>query len=91
MPFVLYQIPIKFLYGSEFQDIFDVGHFISSLRDEVRILKQLPPRVKRRVELGMVPSLPPISWSNISYYYDQVPSLPPIIFVFPILFDFVQA
>ncbi|XP_031285634.1 rhamnogalacturonan I rhamnosyltransferase 1-like [Pistacia vera] len=57
---------------SEFQDIFDVDHFITSLRDEVRILKELPPRLKRRVELGMFYSLPPISWSDISYYHNQI-------------------
>ncbi|KAF8407902.1 hypothetical protein HHK36_007040 [Tetracentron sinense] len=57
---------------SEFQDIFDVDHFIVSLRDEVRILKELPPRLKRRVELGMFYSMPPISWSNISYYLHQI-------------------
>ncbi|KAJ8751865.1 hypothetical protein K2173_026066 [Erythroxylum novogranatense] len=57
---------------SEFQDIFDVDHFISSLRDEVRVLKELPPRLKIRVELGMLHSLPPISWSNISYYLHQI-------------------
>jgi hypothetical protein len=39
-------------FYSEFQDIFDVEHFITSLRDEVRILRELPPRVKRRVNLG---------------------------------------
>lgn len=57
---------------SEFQDIFDVDHFINSLRDEVRILKELPPRVKRRVELGLHYSLPPVSWSDISYYQNQI-------------------
>ncbi|KAF8389891.1 hypothetical protein HHK36_024409 [Tetracentron sinense] len=57
---------------SEFQDIFDVDHFITSLRDEVRILKVLPPRLKRRAELGMILSMPPISWSNISYYIHQI-------------------
>ncbi|GMP30824.1 hypothetical protein CsSME_00005308 [Camellia sinensis var. sinensis] len=56
---------------SEFQDIFDVDHFIKSLRDEVRILKELPPRLKRRVKLGMYYSLPPVSWSDISYYHHQ--------------------
>ncbi|KAE8676923.1 Detected protein of confused Function [Hibiscus syriacus] len=56
---------------SEFQDIFDVKHFITSLRDEVRILKELPPRLQRRVEMGMVYSMPPISWSDISYYHVQ--------------------
>ncbi|GJN29011.1 hypothetical protein PR202_gb17196 [Eleusine coracana subsp. coracana] len=57
---------------SEFQDIFDVEHFITSLRDEVRILRELPPRMKRRVELGMFHSMPPISWSDISYYHNQI-------------------
>ncbi|XP_016488745.1 rhamnogalacturonan I rhamnosyltransferase 1 [Nicotiana tabacum] len=57
---------------SEFQDIFDVDHFISSLRDEVRILRELPPRLKRRVELGMIYTMPPISWSDISYYQNQI-------------------
>lgn len=60
------------LCGSEFQDIFDIDHFITSLRDEVRILRELPPRLKRRVELGIYYSLPPISWSDISYYVHQV-------------------
>ncbi|XP_047313359.1 rhamnogalacturonan I rhamnosyltransferase 1-like [Impatiens glandulifera] len=57
---------------SDFHDIFDVDHFITSLRDEVRILKELPPRLKRRLELGKFHSLPPISWSNISYYKNQI-------------------
>ncbi|PIN17564.1 hypothetical protein CDL12_09777 [Handroanthus impetiginosus] len=57
---------------SDFQDIFDVHHFISSLRDEVRILKELPPRLKQRVERGMFYQLPPVSWSNISYYHQQI-------------------
>ncbi|XP_052886800.1 rhamnogalacturonan I rhamnosyltransferase 1-like isoform X2 [Gossypium arboreum] len=57
---------------SEFQDIFDVDHFITSLRDEVRILKELPPRLKRRVETGTVYSMPPVSWSDISYYRNQI-------------------
>ncbi|KAJ9564085.1 hypothetical protein OSB04_000051 [Centaurea solstitialis] len=57
---------------SDFEDIFDVDHFIKSLRDEVRILKELPPRLKRRVELGKFHSLAPISWSDISYYHHQI-------------------
>ncbi|XP_051119615.1 rhamnogalacturonan I rhamnosyltransferase 1-like [Andrographis paniculata] len=57
---------------SDFKDIFNVEHFISSLRDEVRILKELPPRLRRRVELGKFYELPPISWSNISYYRKQI-------------------
>ncbi|GFP79865.1 uncharacterized protein at1g04910 [Phtheirospermum japonicum] len=57
---------------SEFQDIFDVDHFITSLRDDVRILKELPPRVKRRVEMGMIFTMPPISWSDITYYHNNI-------------------
>lgn len=57
---------------SDFQDIFDVDHFITSLRDEVRILKELPPRLKLKVERGFLYSMPPISWSDISYYKNQV-------------------
>ncbi|KAE8693955.1 transcription factor BIM1-like [Hibiscus syriacus] len=57
---------------SEFQDIFDVDHFITSLRDEVRILKELPPRLKKIVEMGSVYSMPPISWSDMSYYHNQI-------------------
>ncbi|OAY47449.1 rhamnogalacturonan I rhamnosyltransferase 1 [Manihot esculenta] len=57
---------------SEFQDIFDVEHFITSLRAEVRILKELPPRLKRRMELGMTYTMAPVSWSDISYYHNQI-------------------
>ncbi|KAG0473695.1 hypothetical protein HPP92_015552 [Vanilla planifolia] len=57
---------------SEFKDIFDVEHFITSLRDEVRILKELPLRLKQRVELGLYYSMPPVSWSDISYYKNQI-------------------
>ncbi|XP_064982454.1 rhamnogalacturonan I rhamnosyltransferase 1-like [Musa acuminata AAA Group] len=57
---------------SEFQDIFDLDHFITSLRDEVRILKELPPRLKTRFELGMFYSMPPVSWSDIAYYQNQI-------------------
>ncbi|GMI69028.1 RG-I rhamnosyltransferase 1 [Hibiscus trionum] len=57
---------------SEFKDIFDVDHFITSLRDEVRILKELPPRVQQRVDQGMFLSMQPVSWSDISYYVHQI-------------------
>ncbi|CAM0944440.1 unnamed protein product [Alopecurus aequalis] len=57
---------------SEFQDIFDVEHFITSLRGEVRVLRELPPRMKHRVEQGMFHSMPPVSWSDISYYHNQI-------------------
>ncbi|XP_035840014.1 uncharacterized protein LOC110910317 [Helianthus annuus] len=56
----------------ELEHIFDVDHFITSLRDEVRILKELPPRLKQRVELGIVHTMPPVSLSDIYYYHNQV-------------------
>uniref|UniRef100_A0A251S5U3 O-fucosyltransferase family protein n=1 Tax=Helianthus annuus TaxID=4232 RepID=A0A251S5U3_HELAN len=55
----------------ELEHIFDVDHFITSLRDEVRILKELPPRLKQRVELGIVHTMPPVSLSDIYYYHNQ--------------------
>ncbi|KAK2986879.1 hypothetical protein RJ640_007916 [Escallonia rubra] len=55
---------------SNFEDIFDVRHFIDSLRDEVRIVKRLPKRFNRRY--GYQPlDMPPVSWSNESYYLQQ--------------------
>ncbi|KAL9231268.1 hypothetical protein vseg_006515 [Gypsophila vaccaria] len=57
---------------SEFQDIFDVDHFITSLRDEVRILKELPLKLKLRNEFKPMYSLPPVSWSDLSYYQNQI-------------------
>ncbi|KAF1863606.1 hypothetical protein Lal_00030673 [Lupinus albus] len=57
---------------SQFKDIFDVDYFIESLRDEVQILKELPPKQKKKVELESLYSMPPISWSNMTYYNNVV-------------------
>ncbi|KAL5553796.1 hypothetical protein UlMin_041197 [Ulmus minor] len=51
---------------SQFQDIFDVDHFITSLRDQVRILKKLPEEHQSAYLMA------PVSWSNMSFYYDVV-------------------
>ncbi|XP_059452547.1 rhamnogalacturonan I rhamnosyltransferase 1-like [Corylus avellana] len=58
--------------ASDFHEIFDVDHFITSLKGEVRILKALPPRIKKRLEQKNLYSLAPISWSNMSYYLNQI-------------------
>uniref|UniRef100_A0A804PMM9 O-fucosyltransferase family protein n=1 Tax=Zea mays TaxID=4577 RepID=A0A804PMM9_MAIZE len=50
----------------------DKTSFWNDPRDEVRILRELPPRVKRRVELGKFYSVPPVSWSDISYYHKKI-------------------
>ncbi|CAA0825592.1 O-fucosyltransferase family protein [Striga hermonthica] len=56
---------------SNFEDIFDVAHFINSLRDEVRIVKRLPKKFSR--QYGYQPLvMPPISWSNEQYYLQQI-------------------
>lgn len=60
------------VYDSEFRDIFDEDYFISSLRDEVEILKELPPAKRRKVASGGHLSMAPVSWSNMSYYYTTV-------------------
>jgi len=57
---------------SEFEDIFDVDHFITSLRGEVRIVKKLPLKLKAKAEDGAVFNMPPVSWSNMSYYLHQI-------------------
>ncbi|KAL0385895.1 UNVERIFIED_CONTAM: Rhamnogalacturonan I rhamnosyltransferase 1 [Sesamum radiatum] len=55
---------------SNFEDIFNVQHFIDSLRDEVRIIKRLPKRFGLRY--GYQPlEMPPVSWSNEQYYLQQ--------------------
>jgi rhamnogalacturonan I rhamnosyltransferase len=53
---------------SDFGDIFDVHHFIDSLRDEVKIIKELPQKFRGKVPLSMQP----ISWSSEKYYLRQV-------------------
>ncbi|XP_073119499.1 rhamnogalacturonan I rhamnosyltransferase 1 [Henckelia pumila] len=56
---------------SNFEDIFDVRHFIDSLRDEVRIIKRLPKRFGLRY--GYQPlMMPPVSWSSEQYYLQQL-------------------
>ncbi|XP_062215726.1 rhamnogalacturonan I rhamnosyltransferase 1-like isoform X2 [Phragmites australis] len=53
---------------SDFGDIFDVNHFIDSLRDEVKIIKELPQKFSGKIPLSMQP----ISWSSEKYYLRQI-------------------
>ncbi|KAI4314047.1 hypothetical protein L6164_026990 [Bauhinia variegata] len=57
---------------SKFEDVFDVDYFIQSLKDEVKILKELPPEMQKRIASRYLYSMPPVSWSNMSYYYNTV-------------------
>jgi len=56
---------------SNFGDIFDVRHFIDSLRDEVHIIKQLPERFDAR-DSDIILQMPPVSWSDEKYYLHQI-------------------
>lgn len=56
---------------SNFEDIFDVKHFINSLRDEVRIVRRLPKRFNRKYGYKVF-EMPPVSWSNEKYYLQQI-------------------
>ncbi|CAF2042136.1 unnamed protein product [Brassica napus] len=53
---------------SDFEDVFDINHFIDSLRDEVRIIRKLPKRYSRYKLFQM----PPVSWSNEKYYLHKL-------------------
>ncbi|CAO2827337.1 unnamed protein product [Amaranthus hypochondriacus] len=56
---------------SDFEDIFDMRHFIDSVRDEVRIIKRLPKRYGKK--FGFNPLvMQPISWSSEKYYFQQI-------------------
>ncbi|CAN1152300.1 Rhamnogalacturonan I rhamnosyltransferase 1 [Linum perenne] len=57
---------------SQFADIFDVDHFINSLRDELRIVKELPPIQKKQLETRWLFQMATRSWSNMSYYRGTV-------------------
>lgn len=56
---------------SDFADIFDVKHFIDSLRDEIRIIKKLPKRFNTKHGFQFL-VMQPISWSSEKYYFEQV-------------------
>ncbi|KAL1327767.1 hypothetical protein HN51_037768 [Arachis hypogaea] len=56
---------------SNFEDIFDVTHFIGSLRDEVRIVKRVPKKFNTKNGYSTL-KMAPISWSNEKYYLEQI-------------------
>jgi rhamnogalacturonan I rhamnosyltransferase len=57
---------------SNFGDIFDVKHFIDSLRDEVHIIEQLPEKLGPRDSDIIILEMSPVSWSDEKYYLHQV-------------------
>ncbi|KMZ58675.1 Peptide-O-fucosyltransferase [Zostera marina] len=57
---------------SNFEEIFDVQNFIDSLRNELRIVKVLPKKLRQKPHSLKVFSLSPVSWSNHNYYLKQI-------------------
>jgi hypothetical protein len=59
---------------SDFGDIFDTRHFIASLRSSVQIVHELPRTVLQNIQEGSlaVYYMHPGSWSNESYYLNQI-------------------
>ncbi|GJP57512.1 hypothetical protein CLOP_g12222, partial [Closterium sp. NIES-67] len=53
---------------SEFEDIFDTERFIRELLPDIRIVRSLP----AHLQSVQAPEIQPISWSNASYYKDQL-------------------
>jgi hypothetical protein len=60
--------------GSDFGDIFDTSYFIASLRSSVQIIRELPSSLLQKIQEGSLPVyyMHPGSWSNESYYLNQV-------------------
>uniref|UniRef100_A0A6V7QUM1 O-fucosyltransferase family protein n=1 Tax=Ananas comosus var. bracteatus TaxID=296719 RepID=A0A6V7QUM1_ANACO len=57
--------------SSVFGDIFDVRHFIDSLRDEVHIVKRLPKKFSENASTNLL-RMRPVSWSDDKYYLQQI-------------------
>lgn len=55
---------------SEFEDIFDVDHFVQALKPLVQITRTLPPKLAARVR--KLPKVDPVSWSQAEYYTHHV-------------------
>ncbi|KAH9301308.1 hypothetical protein KI387_012891 [Taxus chinensis] len=53
---------------SEFKDIFDVHHFIDTLKEHVHIVDSLPASLKKIESLKKAP----VSWSKASFYKDEM-------------------
>ncbi|KAH9573609.1 hypothetical protein CY35_01G009200 [Sphagnum magellanicum] len=59
---------------SDFGDIFDTSYFIASLRSSVQIIRELPSSLLQKIQEGSLPVyyMHPSSWSNESYYLNQI-------------------
>ena len=53
---------------SEFKDIFDVHHFVDTLKEDVNIIDSLPASLKDVESLKKAP----VSWSKVSFYKNEM-------------------
>ncbi|OMO72225.1 GDP-fucose protein O-fucosyltransferase [Corchorus olitorius] len=58
--------------NSTFADIYDLNYFITSLRDEVHIIEELPPPLKEIDDSEPHYSMVPNAFSSLTYYYEKV-------------------
>lgn len=56
---------------SNFGDVFDVSHFIDSLRNKVHVTKRLPKKLSKKQSNDSL-TLSPVSWSTDKYYLGQI-------------------
>lgn len=59
---------------SEFADIYDENHFISSLRDFVTVVHDLPIELMESYNFSIsnIPSFKVPAWASVRYYMDEV-------------------
>eukprot|EP01018_Ginkgo_biloba_P018648 Gb_13782 [translate_table: standard] len=59
---------------SKFSDIYDEEHFISTLRDDVRVVRELPEVIMERFDYNMsnIYNFRVKAWSPVSYYLEKV-------------------
>nr|CAD1828943.1 unnamed protein product [Ananas comosus var. bracteatus] len=56
---------------SDFEDIFDVNHFINSLRDEVKIVKRIPDKFSRKLQwqpFSIAPIMPLVKKHKVLHF-----------------------
>lgn len=62
------------LLHSEFADIYDEDHFISSLKDYVTVVHDLPDELMEgyNFSISAIPSIRVPAWASARYYMDEV-------------------
>lgn len=62
--------------NSEFADIYDEDHFISTLRDLVTVVHELPEELMRTYDFNIsnIPNFRAPAWASANYYLEAVHS-----------------